>query len=36
MNWRDRTLVIVATLVAFVVGIIIAPELHEAVRALWR
>ena len=36
MSWRDKILVIAATLIAFVVGLIISPDLHEAVRALWR
>jgi hypothetical protein len=36
MTRRYKMLVIVATLVAFVVGLIIAPDLHEVVRALWR
>lgn len=34
MSGRDKILVIAATLVAFVVGLIIAPDLHEAVRVL--
>ena len=29
-------MVVIVTLIAFVVGLIIAPDLHEAVRALWR
>jgi len=36
MSFRYKLLVIVATLIAFVIGIIIAPDLHEAVRGLWR
>jgi hypothetical protein len=36
MSRGQKTLVVVATLIAFVVGLIIAPDLHEAVRALWR
>lgn len=36
MTRRYKLLVIVVTLVAFVVGLIIAPDLHEAVRGLWR
>ena len=36
MRGGQKRLVIVATLVAFAVGLIIAPDLHEAVRALWR
>jgi hypothetical protein len=36
MSRSYKLLVIVATLIAFVVGLIIAPDLHEAVRGLWR
>jgi hypothetical protein len=36
MSRRHKFVVVVATLIAFVVGLIIAPDLHEAVRALWR
>jgi hypothetical protein len=32
----QKTVVIVVTLIAFVIGLIVAPDLHEAVRALWR
>jgi hypothetical protein len=34
MSFRQK--LIVATLIAFVVGLIISPDLHEAVRSLWR
>jgi hypothetical protein len=36
MSFRQKLTVIVATLIAFVVGLIISPDLHEAVRSLWR
>jgi hypothetical protein len=36
MSRGQKLLVIVTTLIAFVTGLIIAPDLHEAVRALWR
>jgi hypothetical protein len=36
MSRGQRALVVVVTLIAFVVGLIIAPDLHEAVRSLWR
>jgi hypothetical protein len=36
MSFRQKLTVIVATLIAFVVGLIIAPDVHEAVRSLWR
>jgi hypothetical protein len=32
----QKSVVVVVTLIAFVVGLIIAPDLHEAVRSLWR
>jgi hypothetical protein len=36
MTWRDKLLVIGATLAAFVVGLIISPDLQEWFRSLWR
>jgi hypothetical protein len=36
MTFRQKLVVAVATLIAFAAGLIIAPDLHEAVRALWR
>jgi hypothetical protein len=36
MSRGQKLVVIVVTLIAFVVGLIISPDLHEAVRALWR
>jgi hypothetical protein len=36
MSRGHKTLVVIVTLIAFVVGLIMAPDLHEAVRALWR
>jgi hypothetical protein len=36
MSRGQKTLVVVVTLIAFVVGLIISPDLHEAVRSLWR
>lgn len=36
MSGRDKIIVVVATLVAFVVGLIIAPDLQEWFRSLWR
>jgi hypothetical protein len=36
MSFRQKFIVVVATLIAFVVGLVVAPDLHEAVRALWR
>jgi hypothetical protein len=36
MTFGWKLTVIVATLIAFVVGLIISPDLHDAVRALWR
>ena len=36
MSRGQKLLVIVVTLIAFVVGLIISPDLHEAVRGLWR
>jgi hypothetical protein len=36
MSRGQKLVVIVATLIAFVAGLIIAPDLHEAVRSLWR
>jgi hypothetical protein len=36
MSRRQKFVVVIATLVAFVVGLIIVPDLHEAVRALWQ
>jgi hypothetical protein len=31
-----KAVVVIVTLIAFVAGLIIAPDLHEAVRGLWR
>jgi hypothetical protein len=36
MSRGHKAVVVVVTLIAFVVGLIIAPDLHEAVRGLWR
>jgi hypothetical protein len=36
MSRGRKIVVVVVTLIAFVVGLIIAPDLHEAVRGLWR
>ena len=36
MGRGQKLLVAVAAVVAFMVGLILAPDLHEAVRALWR
>jgi hypothetical protein len=36
MTFRQKLVVVVVTLIAFVVGLIVAPDLHEAMRALWR
>jgi hypothetical protein len=36
MSRGHKTLVVNVTLIAFVVGLIISPDLHEAVRSLWR
>ena len=36
MSRGHKAAVVIVTLIAFVVGLIIAPDLHEAVRALWR
>jgi hypothetical protein len=36
MSRGQTSVVVAATLIAFVIGLIVAPDLHEAVRALWR
>jgi hypothetical protein len=36
MSGRDKIFVVTATLIAFVAGLIIAPELHEWFASLWR
>ena len=36
MSRGQKLVVVIATLIAFVVGLIISPDLHEAVRGLWR
>jgi hypothetical protein len=36
MTFRQKLVVIVATLIAFVVGLIIAPDLHDWFWSLWR
>jgi hypothetical protein len=36
MTFRQKLTVILATLIAFVIGLILSPDLHEAVRSLWR
>jgi hypothetical protein len=36
MSRGHKAVVVIVTLIAFVVGLIISPDLHEAVRSLWR